>query len=919
MDDSVIDLSIAMRGERAVTVGDVIEGACTGGPDGDFLTDPSLTGVKTLAHDAASGKIPILINECCLPQDERYPGPLPWSELRELERALEDIDFYTRFEKGEQPDPGLCRRCRRLSLIREGAFTSNQKVHYRPFGTWFQLLFRTRCRICRLVVLSLSCGTFYLHPQLAAINPELQSTQLHPETLPSGERCLAIEFGLRRFGILRIITLANYRDVLRQAFEVTEDSPFELLADDRSVLHDKAGQTVSVKLIRQWIDDCEQNHGPNCNGHWRKLEPHKDQSINLIDVRERCLVQKNMDKSRYFALSYVWGESAIPQTTKANFESRKFRMSLSNSLPPTIEDAMRLVMSLNERYLWVDSLCIITDNAETKHNDILKMDAIYSHAVASIVALSGRNADSGLPGVRPGTRHPQRIECPQLHERLAGPDSGVVQYLDKLAGQNQEEHKQYLFSQNVAITLAGVTGLMRQMVDSDPERDLLPPEPKPIHVSSGMVAHPPSLKHILEMSVWNTRGWTLQERLLSRRCLYFSPEYVYFQCGEQTLCETGGNIHTWADVQANESAANAAEVLYAQETNPLLHFRRPSPTQAVSYENNDRRGVMLRQDIDVYSKLVEMYSKRALSFKSDMLNAVNGMLSVAHQRIGGYFIAGLPSKYFDLALLWSPAEPHDRLTSIGLGGNVFPTWSWTSWSGRKQYRLTESGRDSYGSLDLEYASSEIGQFATFHNGELVTVHKSSDSMRAVELRNLGHPSDTQYEYRFSKYIPYSDKVLSGISGPDFGPNVLQFWTFATSADSFAISRRESVITDPEHGNIAGKQDVTGVLDSRGKHCGLLFKPQAKTRYRASGGRHYEFILISSFGDARERRGGIKTMDSSVKPFDEYAFPWKGEGSGLVNLMLVEWFDDIAERLTMAQMHRQAWEAARPIYKHVRLA
>jgi hypothetical protein len=56
----------------------------------------------------------------------------------------------------------------------------------------------------------------------------------------------------------------------------------------------------------------------------------------------------------------------------------------------------------------------------------------------------------------------------------------------------------------------------------------------------------------------------------------------------------------------------------------------------------------------------------------------------------------------------------------------------------------------------------------------------------------------------------------------------------------------------------------------------------------------------------------------LKPFDERAYSWKGKGSDLVNLMLVEWFGDAAERITAAQVHRLAWEAAEPVRKHIRL-
>jgi hypothetical protein len=34
----------------------------------------------------------------------------------------------------------------------------------------------------------------------------------------------------------------------------------------------------------------------------------------------------------------------------------------------------------------------------------------------------------------------------------------------------------------------------------------------------------------METSVWNMRGWTYQEALLSRRCLVFTENQIYFEC-----------------------------------------------------------------------------------------------------------------------------------------------------------------------------------------------------------------------------------------------------------------------------------------------------------------------------------------------------------------------------------------------------
>ncbi|KAF2493668.1 HET-domain-containing protein, partial [Lophium mytilinum] len=41
---------------------------------------------------------------------------------------------------------------------------------------------------------------------------------------------------------------------------------------------------------------------------------------------------------------------------------------------------------------------------------------------------------------------------------------------------------------------------------------------------------PPRLSKLIFRSHYNKRGWTFQERLLSRRCLFFANQQVYFQC-----------------------------------------------------------------------------------------------------------------------------------------------------------------------------------------------------------------------------------------------------------------------------------------------------------------------------------------------------------------------------------------------------
>jgi hypothetical protein len=129
-------------------------------------------------------------------------------------------------------------------------------------------------------------------------------------------------------------------------------------------------------------------------------------SLYFIDVRDNCL--KALRKpERYVALSYVWGKSNCLRTVKDNLGERLKPGSLQNTdapLPAVIADAITLTRDIQERYLWVDSLCIVQDDDESKQKAIDKMNIVYGEAVMTIIAASGNDADDGLAGVRPNSR-----------------------------------------------------------------------------------------------------------------------------------------------------------------------------------------------------------------------------------------------------------------------------------------------------------------------------------------------------------------------------------------------------------------------------------------------------------------------------------------------------------------------------------
>jgi len=86
------------------------------------------------------------------------------------------------------------------------------------------------------------------------------------------------------------------------------------------------------------------------------------------------------------------------------FEYRREGALTESRLPRTIADAIEVTKCLNERYLWIDSLCTIQDDEGDKLDLIPQMHTIYGLASVAIVAASGDNADAGLAEVRLGSR-----------------------------------------------------------------------------------------------------------------------------------------------------------------------------------------------------------------------------------------------------------------------------------------------------------------------------------------------------------------------------------------------------------------------------------------------------------------------------------------------------------------------------------
>jgi hypothetical protein len=95
----------------------------------------------------------------------------------------------------------------------------------------------------------------------------------------------------------------------------------------------------------------------------------------------------------------VWGGVQTLQATIANIEQLRKPGSLNRDkvvLPKTIRQAIDVTRLLGERYIWIDQLSILQDDEEHKHGQIKHMAEIYANSYLTLVAVTGKVANSGL-------------------------------------------------------------------------------------------------------------------------------------------------------------------------------------------------------------------------------------------------------------------------------------------------------------------------------------------------------------------------------------------------------------------------------------------------------------------------------------------------------------------------------------------
>ena len=275
--------------------------------------------------------------------------------------------------------------------------------------------------------------------------------------------------------------------------------------------------------MREWLRVCDihkDHRSYGCRSDSASILPTR-----VLDLKRRTLggslrlyCSKNEEEGEYIALSHCWGkfkpeERAKFCTFKQNLQQRRRGIKI-DELPKTFRDAIRVTRELGKRYLWIDSLCIVQDDAEDWEREAKTMETVYSMAYCTIAATSSENSLEGF--LRPRRqREFVKISPPAL---------------PPTENDHFRRHRRTM-NRHRWVTTDG----MGNVVDEQMEYESEPEEPPS---TLYICEHIDDFTRDVEQSILNSRGWVLQERALSRRILHFSDTQTYWECGVGVHCET---------------------------------------------------------------------------------------------------------------------------------------------------------------------------------------------------------------------------------------------------------------------------------------------------------------------------------------------------------------------------------------------
>lgn len=394
---------------------------------------------------------------------------------------------------------------------------------------------------------------------------------------------------------------------------------------------------------------------------------------------------------------------------------------------------------------------------------------------------------------------------------------------------------------------------------------------------------------IVAASKWDTRGWTFQERVLSRRGLVFTNEQAFFRCQRDMFCE---------DV-INEDSKD--EAMYAGKHYSLsnLHAIR---------ENKEHLEYRYRCYALEFMKIVEDYTRRELTNQADIYNAFFAIITLFSRYIetppvdpDSAFLFGMPESVLEDVMLWQPAPntpTHARRCEEGL---VAPSWSWAGWRSIVVY----FDLDGYGYSPVVASQSLVDEW--------VIVDSGGRARQIASGRHLSEDDNPLELYKYQK--PSSPSSASLVEeAVSLSPGTLLFYT------TVALLRVRKV--DSEFEEVTAKEDRGDVQNCKSTFHSAFQIFSSETSVAKMG----KIVLLTDIDVTVPLEFVVLSRSDILRghgTYDEEVCGTHYEGC-LLNVMVIKPVEttvdgkEVCERVGVGVIVETAWVASRFQARVVRL-
>lgn len=379
----------------------------------------------------------------------------------------------------------------------------------------------------------------------------------------------------------------------------------------------------STSLSKLWMEKCNTEHEMCCDRTQSRQLALPTRVIDVGNEKQRpFLVESSgLMNGEYACLSHCWGKSQPFKTEVATLSDRLNGFELSD-IPCTFCDAIKICRNLAIRYLWIDSLCIVQDSADDWAKESAVMGKIYRDASLTIFADFAESDADGCFMPRNGKdtalcRTPMFDELSHKLGRIASeaPTPTFVQAKLHHAGRHAYPKTHHLFE----------TVVQR-----------VPPRVSPL----------------------NSRGWVLQESVLSFRSLVYDQFEVRWTCPQMRACEC------------------------LPESQPRITRARIDGKDSMELSSTV---IDNHEFFNSWSDLVQDFAGRRLTFSKDKLPALTGLATEMATYNRSIYLAGLWRNTLRKDLSWYVPPQNTKATireTVRPSAYRAPSWSWASIEGR---------------------------------------------------------------------------------------------------------------------------------------------------------------------------------------------------------------------------------------------